>query len=218
MIEASWRRRGVRAAVGIAAVAACAWIAGCGRSDDGARVDSAAGTVPAASDTGALQASAVTPAVGPLIYVTKTDGKSVSDATQLQLTEQRLRQFMTAAESLSALRSRDPRVQQLSQNDLSNAGSTDVDAGLKLLESDPNIVRAIQSAGLSVRDYYVTGITIASALHYTDDPNAAPPTPSAEENAKLLRAHQDDVERIRVLDHGGVVVTPSSGGDSAARH
>lgn len=213
MNEPNWKQRRTRL---VFAIAACGALAACGNGRRNS-VDSAAGTV-AAADTGALQPSSATPAVGPLIYVTKTDAKSVHDATQLELTERRLRQFMTAAESLSALRARDARVRQLSQTNLENAGSTDVDAGLKLLESDSAITRAIESAGLSVRDYYVTGITIAAAMHYMEDPNAAPPTPSLEGNAKLLRAHRDDVERIRVVDQGGVVVTPANGTDTTARH
>jgi len=219
MKRASWTRRATRVALVTIAVASAA--AACGRHDD-RNVDSAGGAA-LPSDTGALRATGATMAVGPLIYVTKTDDKSVHDATQLQLTEQRMKQFMAAAESLNALRGRDTRVQQLEHTNLQDAGSTDLNAGLKLLESDTGITRAVQSAGLSVRDYYVTGITIANAMHYTQDPKAAPPTPSAEANAKLLRAHQADLQRIAVIDQGGVVVTPSSSPDTAkhdttARH
>ena len=214
MTRTSWTRRAIGTTLVMAAVAASA--AACGRHDD-RNIDSAGGAAAVPHDTGVLQPTAAVPAVGPLIYVTKTDDKSVHDATQLQLTEQRMKQFMTAAESLNALRGRDARVQQLESTNLENAGSTELNAGLKMLESDTGIVRAVQSAGLSVRDYYVTGITIADAMHYEQDPNAAPPTPSAEANAKLLRAHQSDLQRIQVLDQGGVVVTPTSGGDTTKR-
>lgn len=213
MTRASWTRRVACAALVTIAVASVA--AACGRHDD-RNLDSAGGAA-LPSDTGLLRTTGTTMAVGPLIYVTKTDDRSVHDATQLQLTEQRLRQFMAAAESLNALRGRDARVQQLEQTNLQGAGSTDLDAGLKMLESDTGIVRAVQSAGLSVRDYYVTGITIANAMHYAPDPKAAPPTPSAEANAKLLRAHQDDLQRIEVLDQGGVVVTPGASTDTTKR-
>ena len=212
MTTASWTRRARRAALITTAIAA---VAACGRHDD-RNVDSAGGAAAMPSDTGMLRSTAVTMAVGPLIYVTKTDDKSVHDATQLELTEQRLKQFMAAAESLSALRGRDARVQQLEHTNLTDAGSPQLDAGLRMLESDTGIVRAVQSAGLSVRDYYVTGITIASAMHYMQDPKAAPPTPSEESNAKLLRAHQPELQRIQVLDQGGVIVTPNSSTDTAA--
>lgn len=214
MRRASWSRRAVGATLVMAAVAAGA--TACARHDD-RNIDSAGGAAAVPHDTGVLQPTAATMAVGPLIYVTKTDDKSVHDATQLQLTEQRLKQFMAAAESLNALRGRDQRVQQLEQTNLQNAGSTELNAGLKMLESDTGIVRAVQSTGLSVRDYYVTGITIAGAMHYVPDPKAAPPTPAAESNAKLLRAHQSELQRIAVLDQGGVVVTPSSSPDSTKR-
>src|SRR5690242_9552192 len=109
MKRASWTRRATRVALVTIAVASAA--AACGRHDD-RNVDSAGGAA-LPSDTGALRATGATMAVGPLIYVTKTDDKSVHDATQLQLTEQRMKQFMAAAESLNALRGRDTRVQQL---------------------------------------------------------------------------------------------------------
>lgn len=214
MTRASWTRRAIGTALVMGAVAAGA--AACGRHDD-RNIDSAGGAAVVPHDTGVLRPTGAVAAVGPLIYVTKTDDKSVHDATQLALTEQRMKQFMTAAESLNALRGRDARVQQLENTNLQNAGSTELNAGLKMLESDTGIVRAVQSAGLSVRDYYVTGITIANAMHYVQDPKAAPPTPSEEANAKLLRAHQGDLQRIAVLDQGGVIVTPSSGSDTARR-
>ena len=214
MTRASWARRATGMALVTMTVAA--GVTACGRHDD-RNIDSAGGAAAVPHDTGVLQATAATMAVGPLIYVTKTDDKSVHDATQLQLTEQRMKQFMAAAESLNALRGHDARVQQLERTNLQDAGSTELNAGLKMLESDTGIVRAVQSTGLSVRDYYVTGIAIASAMHYVPDPQAAPPTPSAEANAKLLRAHQSDLRRIAVIDQGGVVVTPSSAPDTAKR-
>ena len=220
MRRASWAYHAI--CTTLAATAVAAGVAACGRHSDRS-VDSAGGAAAMPADTGVLQPTGSTMAVGPLIYVTKTDDKSVHDATQLQLTEPRMRQFMAAAESLNALRGRDARVQQLTQTNLQNAGSTELDAGLRMLESDTGIVRAVQSSGLSVRDYYVTGIAIASAMHYVQAPNAAPPTPSAEANAKLLRAHQPELQRIVVLDQGGVVVTPTplrdtSSRDTTARH
>ncbi len=214
MTTASWTRRATRMA--LVTITIGAGVAACARHDD-RNIDSAGGAAAVPHDTGVLQPTGAVAAVGPLIYVTKTDDKSVHDATQLQLTEQRLKQFMAAAESLNALRGRDARVQQLEQTNLQNAGSTELNAGLKMLESDTGIVRAVQSTGLSVRDYYVTGITIASAMHYVPDPRAAPPTPSAESNAKLLRAHQSELQRIAVLDQGGTIVTPGPATDTTKR-
>ena len=44
-----------------------------------------------------------------------------------------------------------------------DAGSTDAEAGLKWLESNDSVSKAISSAGISVRDYYVGSIAIGAA-------------------------------------------------------
>jgi len=95
----------------------------CGGNDRAAS-DSAAGTVDTtALDTAAVQTLGATPAIGPLVAVTKTDSRSVRDATQLKLTDENFRRFVQASESLAVLRARDPQVRQLAQRDLSGAGS-----------------------------------------------------------------------------------------------
>ena len=159
----------------------------------------------ATRDSAIVQTTAATPAIGPLIQVTKTDGKSVHDATQFRLTNENFGKFVQAAESLAVLRARDPQVRQLSDRSLTNAGSADVNAGLKLLESNDAISGVISRAGLSTRDYFVMGIAIAGASRFIDDPKAAPPTPSEEENAKFLRAHVAELNRLRDLSKGPVV-------------
>lgn len=180
--------------------------AGCRGSHGDAR-DSAAGAMDtlATRDSAIVQTTAATPAIGPLIQVTKTDGKSVHDATQFRLTNENFGKFVQAAESLSVLRARDPQVRQLSDRSLTNAGSTDVNAGLKLLESNDAISGVISRAGLSTRDYFVMGIAISGASRFIDDPKAAPPTPSEEENAKFLRGHVAELNRLRDLSKGPVV-------------
>lgn len=180
-------------------------VSACGGNDRMAR-DSAAGTVDTtALDTAAVQTLGATPAIGPLVAVTKTDSRSVRDATQLKLTEENFRRFVQASESLAVLRARDPQVRQLAERDLSGAGSTEEDAGLKLLESNDAASAAIQSAGISVRDYYVMAIAIAAAARYMDTPDAAPPTPVSEDNAEFLRSHQTELARVRELSNGPAV-------------
>ena len=61
--------------------------------------DSASGAMDsvAARDSTIVQTTAATPAVGPLIQVTKTDSKSVHDATQYRLTNENFGKFVQAA-------------------------------------------------------------------------------------------------------------------------
>ena len=184
-------------------------IAACRSSREAAR-DSSSGMVDsslAKRDSTVAQETGATPAIGPLVQVTKTDSRSVRDATGFLLTDENLAKFMQASESLAVLRARDPQVRQLGERSLSEAGSTEGDAGLKLLESNEAVSRAIAASGLSVRDYYVMGIAIASAARFIDDPTAAPPTPASEKNANFLRQHTADLARLRELGHGPVVGT-----------
>ena len=178
----------------------------CRGHDERAR-DSASGAMDsvATRDSAVIQTTAATPAVGPLIQVTKTDAKSVHDATQYRLTNENFGKFVQVAESLSVLRARDPQVRQLDERSLTNAGSTEENAGLKLLESDTTINNLIARGGLSTRDYFVMGIAIAGASRFINDPKAAPPTPSEEANATFLRAHAAELNRLRDLSRGSVV-------------
>jgi hypothetical protein len=191
-------------------VGAMSAVVACGSGRDGAR-DSAAGAVDssAARDSSVNAMAGATPAIGPLVQVTKTDARSVRDATGYRLTDENFRKFMAAAESLSVLRARDPGVRQLADQRLAEAGSSEEDAGLKLLQSNDAVSKAIESAGLSVRDYFVMGIALASASRFMDTPDAAPPTPATEENARFIRAHASDLARLRHLTEGAVVTSGS---------
>jgi hypothetical protein len=189
-----------------AALAAALLVAACHGDRNNAR-DSAGGAMDtvAARDSAIMQTTAATPAVGPLIQVTKTDAKSVHDATQYRLTDDNFKKFVVVAESLAVLRARDPNVRQLEARPLTNAGSTEENAGLKLLESNDAISGTIARGGLSTRDYFVMGIAIAGASRFINDPKAAPPTPSEQENATFLRSHAAELDRLRDLSKGPVV-------------
>jgi hypothetical protein len=188
------------AAIAIAAIAASAVIAACGHG----RTDSvASGEV----DTGALRMTAATPAVGPGVQVTRTDGKSVTRATRYELTPDNFSKFLAAADSLAALAARDSlECAHLTAN-ITDAGSTDADAGLKWLESDSAASAVINGAGISVKDYFVQSIAIAAASHFVADPKAAPPTPTLTRNAEFLRSHKADLDRLDAQRSGKPVVT-----------
>ena len=192
-------------------VAALVLLSACGRSRDAAR-DSSSGivdSVTAARDSSIVQETGATPAIGPLVQVTKTDSRSVRDATGFLITEDNLAKFAQASESLAVLRARDAQVRQLSDRNIAEAGSGENDAGLKVLESNEAVSGAISAAGLSVRDYYVMAIALATAARFIDDPTAAPPTPSIEKNANFLRQHTAELARVRELSRGPVVGTKS---------
>ena len=202
-------RRTALVLLAVAATVACA------RRDDAAGTkDSAAGGVTAARDSGATDSSLVTdrgatPAVGPGIQVTRTDGRSVMRATEYKLNEDGWRRFLAAADSVAALRARDAEVQRYLAVNLSDAGSSDVDAGVKYLEANPKVSAAIANAGLTVQDYFRLGIATASAARFMRDPKSAPPTPALSENAKFLQSHAADLGRLEDLTAGRPVVRAS---------
>lgn len=193
----------------ILAVLLCAATAACGGRRTAAR-DSAGGAI-ASKDSALYTDLGATPAAGPVAHVTKTDGKSVALATQYELTNDNFRKYMVASESLAVLRARDPDVKRIADNpNLSGAGSPDANAGEKLLESNPAISKAINDAGLSVPDYFVMSIAIASAERFMKDPKAAPPTPTLSKNAEFLRGHQGELLRLDALSGGPAVEAKAS--------
>jgi len=206
----------MRTRIAIAAVTAAAIVAAaCGRHEnratDSALTDSAthastaSGSVAPASDTtnGAISANA--PAIGPGIQVTSTDEHNVTRSFDLKLTNDDWAKFLKAADSVAALRARDPQVRQHLDEQI--VGARTDDAGQKWLESDPKVVGAITSAGLTVKDYYRLGIVIATAARFMDNPKAAPPTPAGRANAEFLRAHKADLEHLKAITQGTPVAT-----------
>jgi hypothetical protein len=196
-------------------IAASLLIAGCGRRDRRA-TDSAGGGVdtthsaaasPAnvpASDTTRGAISATTDAIGPGIQVTPTDEHNVNRAFDLKLDNNNWPKFLNAADSVAALRARDPQVRQ--HLDQRIVGATTDDAGLKWLESDPKVANAIVANGLSVKDYYRLGIVTATAVRFMNNPKSSPPTRAGQSNAEFVRNHQADLERLRALSQGTPVI------------
>ena len=146
--------------------------------------------------------TSATPAVGPGVHVTRTDAKSVRRAMEYELTPHNFATFLAAADSLAALAARDSSVRAYVSADLSDAGSPDADAGLRWLEADSLVSNAINSAGISVKDYFVEGIAIAAAERFVGDPKVAPPTPTLTKNAEFLRSRAADLARLRALKMG----------------
>lgn len=165
-------------------------------------------TAAGALDTTKL--SAVTPSAGPAAQVTRTDAKSVSRASDYELTTENFAKFLAAADSIVTLEARDSAARAYLDRNLTDAGSTDADAGLRYLEANDEVSRAINGAGLSVKDYFVQSIAIAAAERFMRDPKAAPPTPTLRKNAEFLRGHQSDLTRLQTLREGrpAVTVTP----------
>jgi hypothetical protein len=188
----------------LAGAAAATLISACSRKSSNEQTS--AGSV----DTAALHTSAVTQAVGPGVHVTRTDASSAHKATGLELTTENFTAFLAAADSLVALEGRDDAAHTYLTADLSGAGSADADAGLKYLESNDAVSKAITSAGMSPRDYFVEAIAIADASQFMNDPKAAPPTPALAKNAEFLRQHTADLARLRAQQTGkpAAVVTP----------
>ena len=150
-------------------------------------------------DTGVTRTSAAPAAAGPIAKVTATDAGSVVDASDYKLTDDNFARFVRASERIAQISRGDSAVAQLMHQDFTNATVIERDAGLRRLQDLPQVRQAITDAGLSVRDYFVTSIAIASARRFMDDPRAAPPTPTLTDNAQFLRAHRSELARLDEL-------------------
>jgi hypothetical protein len=205
----------MRMRLSTAAFAAATLIsAGCGHSrsnatdslaatDSATHASAANGNVVPASDSTNGALSANISAIGPGIQVTTTDEHNVNRAFDLKLTDNDWSRFLKAADTVAALRARDPDVRQ--HLDQQIAGAKTDDAGQKWLESDPKVSAAITSTGLTVKDYYRLGIVTANAMRFANNPNAAPPTPAGRSNAEFVKNHQADIAHLQAITQG----TPS---------
>jgi hypothetical protein len=180
---------------------AAAVLVGCSKHPD---ERTAAGTIDTSAGT---SLTTVTPAVGPGVQVTRTDEKSERKALEYELTEDNFGKFIAAADSVSALSNRDSAARSHLATNITDAGSTDNDAGLRWLESNDSLNRVINSAGISVRDYYVTSLATAAAARFLNDPKAAPATPTLRKNADFLRTRQADLDHLQALRENRPVVT-----------
>ena len=192
-----------------AAMAAATMVGvGCGHGQNGTRdsvasTDSAAhstaanGSVAPASDTTNGAISATTPALGPGIQVTPTDEHNVNRAFDYKLTNDGWSRFMKAADTVAALRARDPEVRSYLGAQI--VGAKTDDAGEKWLESNAKVSAAITSAGITVKDYYRLGLVAAEATRFMDNPASAPPTPAGRANAEFVRNHKADVDHLKQI-------------------
>jgi hypothetical protein len=189
-----------------AAIALGAALAACSRSEN-KTTDSSAGNVGAAAgalDTG--MANAATPMAGGTAQITPTDEKSVEHATEYELTDDSVRKFVAASDSLVALRRRDRAIQAMFDKQVTDAGvstaTSTMNAGRKRLEDNPLVDNAIVSAGMSAKDYFGASIAIAQAERFVSNPKAAPPTPALPANAEFLRQHQTELAALKTLERG----------------
>ena len=202
-----------------AALVLSAALMACSRSEN-STTDTAAGNVAAAGaaiDTG--MSNAATPVAGGTAQITPTDAKSVEHATEYKLTDQNFRQFIAASDSLVALRRRDPAVRALFDKEVSDAGvNTQVgtmNAGRKRLEDNAVIAKAIESTGMSAKDYFVASIAVAQAERFIGNPKGAPPTPTLPANAEFLQKHQAELTALRTLEKGASTPVAAPTGTSA---
>lgn len=169
-------------------------ILACGGDRDTPPRDSASGAL-AAVDSSApvdtLNTSARTPTAGAL-PVTPGDAKRVTEATEYRLTDANFAAYLQASRRLSFLRARDPQIRAMLQGAHDRPDSEMADR----METNPQIQQALGDAGISVRDYQVAGIAVASARRFMGNPAAAPPTPTARENAEFLARHKEVLAQL----------------------
>jgi hypothetical protein len=188
--------------IGALTVAVVAFVlAGCSKKPN---EQTAAGGVDTSAGT---SLTTVTPAVGPGVQVTRTDEKSERKALEYELTQDNFSKFLAAADSVSALEGRDDATRKYLATNITDAGAKDSDAGLKWLESNSALNNTINSAGISVPDYYVTSLATAAAARFLNDPNAAPGTPTLRKNADFLKDKKTDLEHLQALRDNRPLVT-----------
>lgn len=187
------------ATVGIA----CGSLAGCSKKPG----EQTAGGSIGAVDTSITATTAATQAAGPGVHVTRTDAKSVTRALAFELTPDNFSRFMAAADSIATLGRRDLTVRAYLSRNFDDAGANVADAGLKWLESSDAVGKAIASAGLTPRDYFVESIAIAAAERFMNDPNAAPPTPTLADNAEFLHGRTEELAHLQALRENKPAVT-----------
>jgi hypothetical protein len=188
--------------IGVLTVAvAAAVLAACSKRPN---EQTAAGAVDTSAGT---TLTTVTPAVGPGVQVTRTDEKSEQKALEYELTPDNFSKFLAAADSVSALAARDSSTRNHLAANITDAAAKDNDAGLKWLESNDSLSRVVNSAGISVRDYYVTSLATAAAARFLNDPKAAPGTPTLRKNADFLKTRQADLDHLQALRDNRPIVT-----------
>ena len=166
-------------------------------ADSAAHATASNGSVVPASDTTNGAISATTKALGPGIQVTPTDEHNINRSFDYKLTDNDWSRFLKAADTVAALRARDPEVRSYLGAQI--AGAKTDDAGEKWLESNAKVAAAITSAGITVKDYYRLGLVTAEAVRFMDNPASAPPTPAGRANAAFVRTHKADVDHLRQI-------------------
>lgn len=147
-----------------------------------------------AADTG-LTPSAP-PTAGPLPAPGAQDADLVMTATEYEITDENFDRFVRASEALSFLRARDAQVRSLLEQ-AGSASDTSANSLLDRLEDHPQVSQAITSSGMSVRDYYVMAIALASAQRHSANPETAPPTPTGRKNAEWVQRNQSRLARLQ---------------------
>jgi hypothetical protein len=138
--------------------------------------------------------AAEVPTADPAVQVTAADGREVQRSLQFQLTDENFARFVDASQRLNYLRAREPSVRAALQQ---APVEGDEQRGLERLERNAQVTQAIEAAGLSVRDFFVMSIAIASAERFVDDPGGAPPTRVGKSNAEFLQGKRAELAQLR---------------------
>lgn len=153
-------------------------------------------------DAAGLTTNSIVIATAPGVHVTSTDGRSIRKAMAYRLTPANLAAFMRAAEGLATLERGDSAVRAYLTATVSDAGPIDAEAGRTWLEANQKVRDAIAASGLSVQDYYVASIAVATAERFLNHPKTTPLTPALARNAQLLQSHGSDLARLHQLQRG----------------
>ena len=90
-----------------------------------------------------------------------------------------------------------------------------MNASRKRLEDNAVIAKAIESTGMSAKDYFVASIAVAQAERFMGNPKSAPPTPTLPGNAQFLQKHQAELSQLRTLERSASTPVAGSAGTNA---
>lgn len=141
--------------------------AACGNDDRQAKLDSAGGNI-------ALN-------------------ERVAEVLDVPVSAERLEQWQRAEQTLAQSGDSAPLV-RINSRSLTDR---DVDKAVARLDGDAPAKRAIESSGMSVRDFVLTTLAIANAMDAAGGPNAPAFRGALAQNVELVRRNEAAIRRVR---------------------
>jgi hypothetical protein len=174
----------------------------------GGDVADAPGTPDAEADAGATpdapgapaDDAAEPPADAPADVPAGTDPLDLGDGeaalASYTLSMERLEGWRRASQNLQRLGEEDPALAETWQSENADTGS--INDMIRRMEAEPRVRRAVEDAGISVRDYVLTTFAIVQAMFAQAAVEAGQPMPEGVNpaNVAFVREHQAEIQAM----------------------